>query len=174
MQWGKKNPRKHLVWGKGAFKWGLKHSSAQSEQNSLTFPEPQKNSLTFQKNFPLIFPDARNPALFLFLRGVAHLSCYLWPVVAWRVGEDVALCIETGCCDGLIKLIRRLELGTGVLIPETEAAIWTDRRQSAVDWVESNGVHLEKTKHIVHSHVVLESLEHGIQLFQYIYVQFTY
>ena len=51
----RKNPGKHLVWGKSAFESGLKSGSSQSEQNSLTFPDSQQNSLTFQKKN--IFPD---------------------------------------------------------------------------------------------------------------------
>ena len=47
-----KNPGKHLVWGKSAFKPGLKIGSTQSEQNLLTFPDPCQEIL-----YSLTFPD---------------------------------------------------------------------------------------------------------------------
>ena len=50
-------------------KSGLKLRSPQSEQNSLTFPDPQQNSLTLQKfSFLQIFPDAGNPGSRIFYR----------------------------------------------------------------------------------------------------------
>ncbi len=61
----RKNPGKHLVCEKSAFKSGLDLGSLQSEQNFRTFPDSQQNSLTFpdfqeEKFVSLILPDAGN------------------------------------------------------------------------------------------------------------------
>ncbi len=78
VQQGKKNPGKHLVWGKSPFESGLKSGSPQSEQNSLTFPDSQQNSLTSRQIlfpwFSLIFPDAGNRVIVTKLRKQTHMG----------------------------------------------------------------------------------------------------
>lgn len=50
--------------------------------------------------------------------------------------------VETTGCNGLVKLLRGLQLGAGVFVPEAEAAIWAHGGQSAVDRMEGDGVNL--------------------------------
>ena len=67
---------------------------------------------------------------------------YLGPIIAGAVGKDISIVVETASCDWLIKLLRSFQLGTSILIPETEAPIRSDCGQCAVHRVKSNGVDL--------------------------------
>lgn len=50
--------------------------------------------------------------------------------------------VEAAGYDGLVQLLRGLQLGAGVLVPEAEAAVRAHGGQRAVDGVEGDGVHL--------------------------------
>ena len=50
-------------------------------------------------------------------------SPHLGPVVAGGVGENVAVAVEGAGGDGLVQLLRRLQLGARVFVPEAEAAV---------------------------------------------------
>lgn len=54
--------------------------------------------------------------------------------------------VEAARRDGLVQLLRGLQLGPGVFVPEAEASIWTHSGQSAVDRMEGDGVHLQGGK----------------------------
>ena len=69
-------------------------------------------------------------------------SPHLGPVVAGGVGKDVAIAVESAGGDGLVQLLRRLQLGARVFVPEAESAVRAHGGQCAVDRVEGDGVHL--------------------------------
>lgn len=75
----------------------------------------------------------------LLLRVVELVT--LGPIVARRVGEDVPVVVEAARGDGLVQLFRRLQLGPGVFVPETEPAIGANGGQSAVYRMEGDGVY---------------------------------
>lgn len=72
-----------------------------------------------------------------------HATSYLWPVVTGSVCEDVAVVVEAAGSDWLVQLLRGLQLGAGVFVPEAEASVWAHSGQRAVDGMEGNGVHLK-------------------------------
>lgn len=64
----------------------------------------------------------------------------LGPVVAYGVGEDVAVLVEVGRCDTAANVRVALKSMLGVFIPEVERAIRAGRREGAVDGVEGDVV----------------------------------
>lgn len=50
--------------------------------------------------------------------------------------------VEAAGYDWLVQLLRGLQLGAGVLVPEAEAAVRANGGQRAVDGMEGDGVHL--------------------------------
>lgn len=83
----------------------------------------------------------------LLLRIVELMS--LRPVVAGGVGEDLAPGGEGGPGDRLLHLLRGLQLGAGVLVPEGVAAVGADGGQRAVLRVEGDVVHHEDVLKVV-------------------------
>ena len=75
---------------------------------------------------------------------VGELVFYLWPIIAGSIGKDVAIAVEAAGCDWLVQLLRSLEFGAGVFVPEAESSIRANSGQCAVDRVEGDGVHLEE------------------------------
>lgn len=69
-------------------------------------------------------------------------SPYLRPVVTGSICKDVAIVVEAAGRDGLVELLRGLQLGPGVFVPEAETAIWAHCGQRAVDRMERNSIHL--------------------------------
>lgn len=51
------------------------------------------------------------------------MTSYLRPVIAGSICKDVAIVVKAASCDGLVELLRGLQLGAGVFVPEAEAAI---------------------------------------------------
>lgn len=50
--------------------------------------------------------------------------------------------VEAAGYDWLVQLLRGLQLGARVLVPEAEAAVRAHGGQRAVDGMEGDGVHL--------------------------------
>lgn len=64
----------------------------------------------------------------------------LGPVVAYGVGEDVAVLVEVGRGDAAADVGVALESVLGVFVPEVERAVRAGRREGAVDGVERDVV----------------------------------
>ena len=76
----------------------------------------------------------------VLLLGVVELVA-LGPVIAHGIGKDLAVLVEGALGDGRIALLRGLQLGPGVLVPEGVASVRAYRRQSSVDRVERDVIH---------------------------------
>lgn len=62
----------------------------------------------------------------------------LGPVVAYGVGENVAVLVEVGRGDAAANVGVSLESVLGVFVPEMERAIRAGRREGTVDGVEGD------------------------------------
>lgn len=69
-------------------------------------------------------------------------ASYLRPIITGSICKDVAIVVEAASRDGLVKLLRGLQLGAGIFVPEAEASIWAHSSQCAMDRMEGNGIHL--------------------------------
>lgn len=76
----------------------------------------------------------------ILLLGIVVLVS-LGPVVADSVGEDFSASRKSTAWNALLHLFRRLQLGAGILVPETVTTVATYGGQSAVLWVEGNIMH---------------------------------
>ncbi len=88
----------------------------------------------------------------------------LRPVVAGGVGEDLAPGGEGRPGDRLLHLLRGLQLGAGVLVPEGVAAVGADGGQRAVLRVEGDVVHHEDVLEVVVGAIGAVALEGEVVL----------